>query len=99
MLISEAVKIISDELEEYCHKDFIYYYEREGVFEFKRSEDNDYRDISKDDLEFIKKVWVFNKIGIPSKIIKSWFNKDEHAVSFINKRIDELKRFVKKGLI
>ena len=96
MLISEASKLLSEELGDYITDNFIRFYDNK-VLNLGRVRGNKYREITDDDIRTLKKVYVLSKIGIPVTVIKSYLSKDKEAMEFITKRKAEIVRLLKGG--
>ena len=75
----------------------IRFYEKEGLLSPERSE-NGYRSYSKEDVEKLKKIVLFRKLGISISDIKKIFNKEEtisvaisQNIISLNRQMDEIK--------
>ena len=77
-------------------KDNIRYYESEGLLEVKRDQ-NGYRNYSEENVETLKKIIVFRKVGIPisgiRRLLRNEITLDEalsETIKDLNHQMDDL---------
>ena len=79
MKISEVAKQLSKELKMHITEGTIRFYEKQGVFDFKR-EDNNYRDITQKDLVKLRKTFILANNGFGVPVIKAVVTFENNAV-------------------
>lgn len=67
----------------------IRFYEKEGLLNPQRNE-NGYRTYSEEDIEQLKKIILFRKLGVPVQDIKKIFNGEETISATVSQNIDSL---------
>ncbi len=67
----------------------IRFYEKEGLLRPERNE-NGYRTYSEEDVEQLKRIILFRKLGIPIQHIKKIFNGEETISAAVSQNIDSL---------
>lgn len=65
----------------------IRFYEKEGLLNPQRNE-NGYRTYSEEDIEQLKKIILFRKLGVPVQDIKKIFNGEETISATVSQNID-----------
>ena len=89
MKINEAETILG------VPKATIRFYEKEGLLSPKRNS-NSYREYSDADIERLKKIIVFRKIGMPVEHIKMVLNSELPLKTAVSRNIDSLHQQMKE---
>jgi DNA-binding transcriptional MerR regulator len=73
----------------------IRFYEKKGLFSPARNE-NGYREYSKEDIEILKKIILFRKMGISIEDIKALLDGEEKLSKVVNKNVVRIEEQMKE---